>query len=157
MARTPSPILVAETYLKSVLDAAMYGVSTTLPTLTVLDQKNLPKDNWNGKQTWITPRAIGTVTQTFTVPRRSPFLTITAWSKEGGGKNRNWARAEDACQEILELATDWYSSLYLEIPHGYRPVNLVSFTAVSDVRRIEADPQGLARVEVDAILSYDLK
>ncbi len=153
--KIPSPELVAEAFLRTKADDT-WGITTTLPALQVNDGKGLPKDNWGGKKLWVTPRGYGTAVWR-PVPIRETFAVIVIWCKPVD-KRRQWGSAVDLGQELMDLGTDWYTSVALDMPYtGYRSVLLTSFLPTSDVRRIENDPQGLARVEFDVKLTYDIK
>ncbi len=155
MSKIPSPELVAEAFLRTKTDNT-WGITTTLPALQVNDSKGFPKDNWGGKNLWVTPRGYGTSIW-HPLPLRSPFAVIVVWCKPFD-KRRHWGSATDLAQSLLELGTDWYTNLALDMPYtGYKSVSLTSFRPTSDVRRIENDPQGLARVEFDVQLAYDIK
>lgn len=152
--KTPSPQLVVEALLRTQMDAT-WGVTTTLPALEVLDQKRLPKDNWGGKQLWVTPRGYGTAVFR-PVPVRNPFVVVVVWCKPFD-RRRAWGEAEALAQQLIELGTDWTSNMTLGMPYsGYVNVSLSNFRPTSDVRRIQNDPQGLARVEFDAQLTYTI-
>ncbi len=151
--KIPSPQLVAEAFLKS-LNPTTYGISTSLPKIEVLDGNNRPRDNW-GKDLWVTPKGYGTAVIR-PVPIRGPFVYIQVWAK-GKDERRRWGAAEALAQDLIELGTDWTTNLFLNMPYaGYRSVTISDFHPTSDVRRIENDPQGLARVEFDAQLNYTL-
>ncbi len=154
--RIPTSELVTEAFLRSKMDDT-YGVSTTLPVLQTLDQKGLPKDNWGGKVLWVT--ASGGIGGFFLpLPVRNKVVTITVWGKPTD-KRRFWGSTLALGESLMELGTDWYTNLELNMPYpGYRSVVLSSFTPVTeDLRKIEGDPQGLARVEFDVLLTYDIK
>lgn len=151
--RTPSPALVAESFLKANLVSGFdYGIGTTLPALTVADQKGLPKDNW-GKKIWVTPRGIGS-TRWEPLPTREAAVTLIVWSKPYD-KRRHWADAEALAEELFDLGLDWTSSVDLVIPYpGYKSTKISNFRPISGVRRIEGDPQELGRVEFDVQVNY---
>lgn len=154
MAEYPSPELVCEAFFRLVQPD--HGVTTKLPPLTVEDATGKPKDNWGAKRLWITPRSYG-VGRGHVVPQRSVIVRITVWGKPID-KPRHWGRTITLGQELISYTTDWYTSVNLEMPYaGYYPVEISSMRYVSDTRRVDNDPQGLARVEFDVEISYTIK
>ncbi len=154
--KTPPPDLVAEAFLKMQPQTDYeYGISTNLPALQVLDQKKAAKDNWSGKNIWITPVSFGSSFWS-PLPRRTSVVTLVIWVKPTD-RRRFWGTATSVAQDIYNLGTDWYSNVILTMPYpGYSNVKLTGFTPQGDPRRIEGDPQGLARVEIDVMLSYGI-
>lgn len=151
----PSPELVGTAFLQLTLPT--YGISTTLPKLTVPDARGISKDNWGGKSTWITIRPAGGAPIPG-LPMRNPVLRIHCWAKPSTPKDRTfWGLASKAAQDVISMATDWYSNVTLEMPFtGYHMVSLSNFGAVTDGKRIEDDPQGLAHYVVDVELTYTI-
>ena len=154
--KIPTSELVCEAFLKRSMDTT-YGVSTNLPVLQVLDQKELPKDNWGGKLLWVTPNG-GRGGRFLPVPVQARVVTVIVWGKPTD-KRRFWGNALSLGETLMALGTDWYSNIDLDMPYaGYYGVTMSSFTPVTkDLRKIENDPQGLARVEFDVVLTYDIK
>lgn len=153
-AKIPSAELVTEAYLRTKVDAT-FGVTTTLPSLEVPDQKGLPKDNWGGKRLWVTPQGYGASTF-IPLPSRKTILSVVVWGKPYD-RRRHWGDASALCEQLIEYGMDWYSSIHLEMPYpNYRSVELTSFRPLSAGRRIEGDPQGLARIEFDVELFYSI-
>lgn len=154
--KIPTSDLVAQAFLMSKSDDS-YGITTTLPALQVTDQKHLPKDNWSGKKMWVTPKG-GIGGAFLPLPVKSRVVTIIVWAKPTD-KRRQWGDALALGEALMAYGTDWYTNITLQMPYtGYRAVEFTSFTPVTeDLRRIENDPQGLARVEFDAVLTYNVK
>ncbi len=151
--KTPPAPLIAEAFLKTQMTTE-YGVTTTLPALRVEDSKGAPKDNWGGKQVWVTPRGIGIGTVSGKI--RTAMVTVRVWAKPFD-KRRFWGKAETIAEDLIALGEDWTTNMLLGIPYpGYVNVSVSSFSPIGYGRRIENDPQGLARVEFDAQLTYTI-
>lgn len=152
--RIPSAELVTQAFLVTKQDST-FGVGTFVPALQVPDQKGLPKDNWGGKRLWVTPQGYGASTF-IPLPDRKTVLTVIVWGKPYD-RRRHWGDASALCEQLVEYGTDWYKSIHLDMPYsGYRSVELTSFRPLSNGRRIEGDPQGLARIEFDVELFYSI-
>ena len=152
--RIPSSELVAHSYLLTKIDDS-FGVTTTLPTLEVPGATGLPVDNWGGKKLWVTPQGVG-LSSFIPLPSRKPVVTIVVWGKPYD-RRRHWGDTQALVEQLVSYGTDWYSSVHLEMPFiGYSSVELASFRPVSGGRRIEGDPQGLARIEFEVELYYSI-
>lgn len=89
---------------------------------------------------------------------RRPVGTVECWAAPDPGSSQvPWGRASDLAETIYAVANDEHHSLHrvrLTLPHGYGDVLVHSVNALGEPVKVEGDPSGFARFDVDLEINW---
>lgn len=145
MSLQPTSDLVAQYWLRSLTLPADTGVAGILPD--PWDTESGPS-SWEGRD-FLTARTVGGNVDIY-VSRRIPVVTIDCWSRPTNqGASPPWNRANSLAETVRLATYEDIRNVTLDLPSPYLNARVWDVSIMSEPRRIQDDPLGLARYTLD--------
>ena len=147
----PNSELVAVAWLRTVLGLTAAMVSTRLPTDTTLWEESGFVTVGGGDGTG----AVIGGSPNREMPLRAPVVSVHCWAVKRGSGRPPWGKAAQLAELIVTGTYDeTRMRRQLTLPSGYQPARLNEAYALSEPRRIPADPSGYAHFQLDLQLHW---
>jgi hypothetical protein len=144
----PNTDLVAVAWLRrnAKFSERNIGIATTLPS----DRAKLVSG-------FITTQVVGGSPE-LELPIRKPVVAVSSWAAPAteGSSKTPWPQAAAISEWIWEMTWDrahMNVTLSFSLP-GYAQARVFTVEALTEPRRVEDDPSGYARVDVDLLINW---
>lgn len=143
----PSARLVGEAWVQLALPDVEVGA--TIPKASDLAVQNTG---------FVRVSVVGGYPGTY-LPTRDSVIGAECWlaPRTANGADASWGRAEDLGERLLNATHDrrlWPITVDLSSVGSYAPAKVHTVRALGEPQRVEDDPSGWARVDVDLLITW---
>jgi len=148
--KPPSIDLIAPAWLRLIVGIDPTKVATTLPSDVAVLRTGAFVQAMSG--------AGGSPNRD--VPLRAPVVRVACWAAPPEGSRQvPWGRASDAAERILTATYDpALMGRTIDLSsRGYAPAHVLTVVALSEPARVEGDPSGFARYDIDLLVNWRMQ